>query len=180
MISISEALEIIEKQTGKLSIEKVNLAESIGRVINEEIRADMDLPPFNRSQIDGFAVRLKDLEMASGENPVKLKIIGESVAGKGFNCKIKKGETVRIMTGARVPDGADTVQKKELTREFQSANGENFVEILEAAKLQQNIVKQAGEIKRGEKVFENGDVVNEKMIASLASFGYAKVAVARK
>ncbi len=180
MISISKALEIIEKQVDKLSIEKIDLAESIGRVLAEEIRVDMDLPPFDRSQMDGFAVRLKDLEMVSGENPVKLKIIGESVAGKGFNGKIKKGETVRIMTGARVPDGANTIQKKELTREFQSSNGESFVEILEGAKLQQNIVRQAGEIKRGEKVFEKGEIINDKMIASLASFGYAKVAVARK
>ncbi len=74
----------------------------------------MDLPPFDRSQMDGFAVKNEDVKNA----PVKLKIIGESVAGIGFDGEMKTGEAVRIMTGARVPAGADSVQKVELTEEI--------------------------------------------------------------
>ncbi|MDQ3374724.1 MAG: molybdopterin molybdotransferase MoeA, partial [Acidobacteriota bacterium] len=144
------------------------------------IRADMDLPPFNRSQMDGLAVRAKDVEEASEKNPVKLKIIGEAVAGKGFDGKIKKDEATRIMTGARVPDGANSVQKKELTRELLSENGESFVEIFEAAKFKQNIINQAEEIKKGKKIFDKGEIINAQMIALLASFGYAKVKVSKK
>ena len=180
MIPISEALKIIKRETFALSSETIDLENSVGHVLVKKISADMDLPPFNRSQMDGFAVRTKDVEDASEKNPVKLKIIGESVAGKGFNGEIKKGEAVRIMTGARVPDGAESVQKKELTRELPDENGESFVEILEAAKLKQNVVNRAEEIEKGKKVFGKGEIINAQMIAPLASFGYAKVKVSKK
>jgi molybdopterin molybdotransferase len=172
MIFVSEALEIIKNQASALATEKIDLAESIGRVLAEEIFADMDLPPFDRSQMDGFAVKSVDTENV----PSKLKIIGESVAGKGFDAEIKNGETVRIMTGARVPDGADAVQKVENTR----AAANDFVEILETAKPKQNMVKRAGEIKNGERIFRAGERVTENMIASIASFGCAKVEVGQK
>jgi molybdenum cofactor synthesis domain-containing protein len=171
MIPISEALEIIKRETFRLEAETVDLEKSVGRVLAEEIRADTDLPPFDRSQMDGFAVRLEDAKNA----PVKLKIVGESVAGKGFSGEIKNGEAVRIMTGAPVPKGADAVQKVELTEETGG-----FVTILEAAKEKQNIIRRAEEIEKGAKVFSAGEIVTENMIASLASFGYAKVKVAQR
>ncbi len=171
MILISEALKIISRETFALKSEKIDLENSIGRVLAENVKADMNLPPFNRSQMDGFAVNTSDVENA----PVKLKIIGESVAGKGFDRQINSGETVRIMTGARVPEGADAVQKVELTEE---KNG--FVTITEKTKLQQNINAFASEIKKGERIFERGEVVTENMMAAIASFGYAKLEVFKK
>ncbi len=171
MISIFEAKKIIERETFSLDAETIDLENSIGRVLAENIRADMDLPPFDRSQMDGFAVRSDDTKNA----PVKLKIIGESVAGKGFDHKMKAGEAVRIMTGARVPAGANAVQKVEVTKE-----NDGFVEILESTKPTQNINKLASEIKKGTKVFAKGEVVNERMIAAIASFGYAKLKVFQK
>src|SRR5687767_13318378 len=165
MISISEAIKIIERETYALPAETIGLEASIGRILAENIEADMDLPPFNRSQMDGYAVRAGDTQNA----PVKLKIIGESVAGFGFDRQIKSGEAVRIMTGARVPEGADSVQKVELTRE-----NDGFIEILEPTKLAQNINQFASEIKKGSKVFARGELINEQMIAALASFGYAE------
>ncbi|HEY0051118.1 MAG TPA: molybdopterin molybdotransferase MoeA, partial [Pyrinomonadaceae bacterium] len=107
--------------------------------------------------------------------PVKLKIVGEAVAGRGFDGKIKKGEAIRIMTGAPVPKGADAVQKVELTKE----NG-GFIEILEATKEKQNIIRRAEEIEKGAKVFSAGEIITENMIAALASFGYAKVKAGAK
>ena len=166
MITISEALEIINNETVLLKGETVKLSEINGRILAEDILADMDLPPFDRSQMDGFAVKNADVKNA----PVKLKISGESVAGKGWNEKLTSGEAIRIMTGAPVPKGADSVQKVELSRE---TNG--FIEILEATKENQNIVLQAHEIKSGEKVFGIGETVTKNIIAVLASFGYAKV-----
>jgi molybdenum cofactor synthesis domain-containing protein len=172
MIPVSEAIKIIKRETFSLETETIDLSESISRVLREEIFADMDLPPFDRSQMDGFAVKSEDTDLL----PAKLKIIGESVAGRGFDGEIKKGETVRIMTGARVPVGADAVQIVETTR----AATENFVEILETAKPKQNIVARAAEIKNGDKIFSAGEQITENMIASLASFGYAKIKVSRK
>jgi molybdopterin molybdotransferase len=171
MIPISEALAIIKRETFRLEAETINLEKSVGRVLAEEIRADMDLPPFDRSQMDGFAVRAKDTKNA----PVKLKIIGEAVAGRGFDGEVKKGEAVRIMTGAPLTKGADAVQKVELTRET-----DGFIEILEAPKEKQNIIRRAEEIEKGAKVFSPGELITANMIASLASFGYAEVKVGAK
>lgn len=176
MISISEALKIIESKIFTLDDETIELNDSIGRILAENIKADMDLPPFDRSQMDGFAVRAKDFGAADEKNPVKLKIIGESAAGKGFDGKIEKGETVRIMTGARVPQGANSVQKKEVTSE----TGDGFVEIFEPPEKNQNIVSQAAEIEKGAKVSAKGERIDEKAIAVLASFGYSKVKVFKR
>ncbi len=180
MISISEAIEIIERETFSLEAETVDLADSVGRVLAEDVCADTDLPPFDRSQMDGFAVRLKDVGSAGEKNPAKLKIVGESVAGKGFDGEINKNEAVRIMTGARVAGGADSVQKKELARELKNETGESFVEIFEATKLLQNVVSKGAEIEAGKKVFDKGEMVSAQMAAPLASFGYAKLKVYKK
>ena len=105
MIPISKALEIIRRETFPLESETAHLSQIVGRVLAEEIRADMNLPPFDRSQMDGFAVKKEDTKNA----PVKLKIVGESVAGRGWHNQLNSGEAVRIMTGAPVPEGADSV-----------------------------------------------------------------------
>ena len=171
MIPILEAVKIIRRETSLLESEKIDLEDSIGRILAENIKADMSLPPFDRSQMDGFAVKSEDTK----NPPAHLVIIGESVAGNGFDRKLKTREAVRIMTGARVPEGADAVQKVELTKE-----NYGFVEILETTKPLQNINKFASEIKKGAKVFAKGEVINEQMVAALASFGYAKIKVFQK
>jgi molybdopterin molybdotransferase len=171
MIPISEAISIINRETFPLEAESVALSNVCGRIFAEDIFADSDLPPFNRSQMDGFAVKSVDVK----NFPVKLKIVGESVAGKRWDGKLNNGEAVRIMTGAALPISADSVQKVEVTKEF-----DGFIEILESTKIGQFFVEQASEITKGEKVFDRGEIVNEKMIASLASFGYANVKVAKR
>ncbi len=171
MIPISEALKIIKSETSSLLTETIDLSNSIGRILAQSVKADMDLPPFDRSQMDGFAVKSNDTKNA----PVSLKISGESVAGKGFDGKLSAGEAVRIMTGARVPKGADSVQKVELTKEF-----DGFIEILEATKPNQNMVLRGQEVKKGAKIFEKGEIITEQKIAAIASFGYANVKVFQK
>jgi molybdenum cofactor synthesis domain-containing protein len=121
--------------------------------------------------MDGYAVIAKDTLNA----PSQLNIVGESAAGRGWHNKLNRGEAVRIMTGAPVPKGADAVQKVELTTE-----SDGIVTIFEHAKRGQNIVRRAAEIKRGKTISKTGEVVIENMIAALASFGYAKVKVARR
>jgi molybdopterin molybdotransferase len=172
MIPVSEALKIIERKTFSLDAEMVDLENSVGRVLAEEILTDMDLPPFDRSQMDGFAVKGEDTKIA----PVKLNIVGESIAGKGFDGNVKSGETVRIMTGARVPNGVDAVQKVENSREVSN----KLVEILVTTKPKQNIIKRGEEVKKGDIVFSEGEIIVENMIAAIASFGYAKVRVSKK
>jgi molybdenum cofactor synthesis domain-containing protein len=173
MIPVAEAINIVLEQTSALSTESVALSESTGRILAEDIVADTDLPPFDRAQMDGFAVRAADV----ANTPAQLKVVGESAAGAGWHQEMKAGEAVRIMTGAPVPVGADAVQQVELTRE---ANGAGTVEILETVETGRSIVKQAAEIKSGETVLRAGEEIKSETIATLASFGYAQVKVGRK
>lgn len=171
MIPVYEAIDIISRETPRLVSESVDLSAAIGRVLAENILADTDLPPFDRSQMDGYAVIAADTK----NTPVKLKIAGESAAGKGWHHKLTRGETVRIMTGAPVPAGADAVQKVEVTKEI----GE-YVEILEPTEKGKFIVAKGAEVKSGEVVIPVGAKVTENMIAVLAAFGYARVKVSRQ
>jgi len=170
MISVADAINIILDQTSSLHAESVALSDAMGRILAEDIIADTDLPPFDRAQMDGYAVRAADVE----HTPAHLRIVGESAAGAGWHHEMKAGEAVRIMTGAPVPHGADSVQQVELTREV---NGDGTVEILESVQPGRSIVRQAAEIKSGETVLRAAEDIDAQMIATLASFGYAQVKV---
>lgn len=173
MIPVSEAIQIVTAQTRALEPERIFLSDALGRFLAEDIIADTDLPPFDRAQMDGYAVRAADV----ANTPARLRIVGESAAGSGWHHEMKATEAVRIMTGAPVPAGADAVQQVELTREV---DGAEFVEILEPVASGRSIVRRASEIKAGETVLRAGDDINAAMIATLASFGYAEVKVGRR
>jgi molybdenum cofactor synthesis domain-containing protein len=174
MIPVPEAIRIIEEQTPRLPPETVALAQARGRVLAGDVIADTDLPPFDRAMMDGYAVRATDTEGASAGAPVRLRIAGEAAAGAGWRGELRAGEAVRIMTGAPVPMGADSVQQVEVTRETE---GGAFVEIERATTPSQFITKRATEITRGETVLRAGETINAAMMAALASFGYARVEV---
>ena len=173
MISVAEAVQIVRQQTKTLGTEKVDLPNALGRVLAQDVVADTDLPPFDRSQMDGYAVRAADTTSA----PVSLRIVGESAAGKGWHQQMNSGEAVRIMTGAPVPEGADSVQQVELTHELKDGT---VVELLAAVEPGRSIVKQGDEIKAGETVLRGGVTINAAMMAVLAAFGYAQVEVGER
>ena len=172
MISVAEAIRIVEAQTAILSSESVALADACQRFLAEDVIADSDLPPFDRSQMDGYAVRASDTENA----PVRLRIVGESAAGDGWHQEMKAGQAVRIMTGAPVPAGADSVQQVELTRDLSP----ELVEIQRAVQLGRSIVTRGSEVKQGATVLKAGEQINPAILATLASFGYANVKVGRR
>src|SRR5437660_2119266 len=124
MIPVADALQIVLDQTTSLPAESVALVDALGRILAEDIIADTDLPPFDRAQMDGYAVRADDVR----NTPARLRIVGESAAGAGWHHEMNSGQAVRIMTGAPVPKGADAVQQVELTRE----DGSDTVEIFES------------------------------------------------
>lgn len=173
MISVAEAIQIVKQQTRPLPVEQIELQKALGRVLAQDVIADTDLPPFDRSQMDGYAVRAEDAKAA----PVRLRIVGESAAGKGWHNRMEEGQAVRIMTGAPVPEGADSVQQVELTHELRDGT---VVELLESVECGRSIVKRGAEIKAGETVLTAGTIINAAMLAVLAAFGYAKVEVSRK
>jgi molybdopterin molybdotransferase len=169
MISVEEATEIIRANVSPLPVERVLLSESLGRVLAIDVIADSDLPPFNRAQMDGYAIRAADSLTTEG-----LKVVGESAAGKGWHNRLGPGEAVRIMTGAPVPEGADSVQRVEVTREESGV-----VTVFEPTKPGQFIVPHASEVKRGEVVCTAGQRITPAIMATLASFGYWEVPVRR-
>ena len=171
MIPIEEAISIVKRKTAAAGSEAVRLSDAVGRVLSQNIKADSDMPPFDRSQMDGYAMRAED----SMEAPVDLKLVGESAAGRGWHNRLSRGEAVRIMTGAPVPVGADSVQKIELTKETG-----DVVRILEPTEKGRYIVRKGSEIKKGARLFGRGTMINETMVASLAAFGYSRVDVAER
>jgi molybdenum cofactor synthesis domain-containing protein len=173
MISVAEAIQVVRQQTQALPTERVDLGQTLGRVLAADVVADTDLPPFDRAQMDGYAVRAQDVKDA----PARLRIVGESAAGRGWHHQLEEGQAVRIMTGAPVPAGADSVQQVELTHELKDAT---VVELLETVETGKSIVPRGAEIKTGEVVLRAGTTINAAMMAVLAAFGYAQVEVFRK
>jgi molybdenum cofactor synthesis domain-containing protein len=173
MISVAEAIQIVRQETAVLPSEQVKLPDALGRVLAEDVIADSDLPPFDRSQMDGYAVRAEDAKDA----PVRLRIVGESAAGRGWHQELAEGQAVRIMTGAPVPAGADSVQQVELTHELKDGT---VVELLESVETGKSIVKRGAEINSGEVVSRAGTMITPPIMAVLAAFGYATVAVYRR
>lgn len=172
MLSVADAIQIVKDQTQILPIEKLALAKASGRFLAEDVIADSDLPPFDRSQMDGYAVRAAETQNA----PVRLRIVGESAAGRGWHNTMRAGEAVRIMTGAPLPSGADSVQQVELTQDVEP----DLVEIQQPVPVGRSIVLRGTEVKRGELVLNSGLHINAAIVAALASFGYSEVQVRRR
>lgn len=173
MISVAEAIQIVIDETNVLATERVQLPAALNRVLAQDILADSDMPPFDRAQMDGYAVHAADVANA----PARLRIVGESVAGKGWHQELATGEAVRIMTGAPVPKGADSVQQVELTHELKDGT---VVELLESVSEGKSIVKRGSEISEGEILLKPGTLINGAMMAVLAAFGYSTVEVGKR
>ena len=124
-------------------IEEVNIEEARNRIIGEDIIAPINQPPFDRSPLDGYALRAEDIIGASKENPVKLKVVDEVFAGGYTHRNIGKQEAVRIMTGAKIPTGCDCVIRQESTD-----YGMEKVEIYEEVKHHQNYCFEGEDIKK--------------------------------
>ena len=111
LLSVAEALARVTQGLEPLESERVKLEQARGRVLAEDIAAHLTQPPFDASAMDGYAVRAADVATL----PATLRLIGEALAGRGFDGEVKQGEAVRIFTGAPVPKGADTVVIQENT-----------------------------------------------------------------
>lgn len=155
--------------------EVVNIEKARGRFIGENIVAPINQPPFDRSPLDGYALKSEDTFGASKENPMKLKVIDEVFAGGYTDKEVGKNEAVRIMTGAKLPKGCDCVIRQESTD-----YGMDVVEIYEELKHHQNYCFEGEDIKKGSKLIEAGEKLSHIHIGIIASMGYEKVTVMRK
>jgi molybdopterin molybdotransferase len=169
MISVDRALEIVLEHAVPLPSEETPLAEAWGRVLAEDVATDHDFPPFDRSAMDGFALRSGD----AGFAPVALSVVGQVRAGQWPTRALETGQAIEIMTGAPLPPGADSVQQVEKTRRL----SEGWVEILAAVEPGLNVAPRGSEIKAGEKVLTAGDRIDPATVGVLAAAGKTRVRV---
>ncbi len=168
MISIGEALRIVEGNSVRVGDEKVALEKAAGRVLAEDVRADTDMPPFNKSAMDGFACRQEDLGS-------RLRITETIKAGDMPQGQTGPGQCARIMTGARVPDGADCVIMVEHT----SDDGEGHIRFT-GAKTAVNIAFKGEDLKEGSVALQKGTLLRPQHIAVLAAAGCTSPVVSRQ
>lgn len=173
MIPVEKALEIVLAHTPSLPSEEVTLTESLGRVLAEDVRSDVDMPPFDRSAMDGFAVRAADAAQAAAV----LEVVGQIRAGQYPDRVLEPGQAVQVMTGAPVPLGATAVQPVEKTRIL---DGGRRVEILSSVEPGAHIARQGSEVRAGDLVLARGDSIDPAMVAVLAAVGRGRLRVTRR
>lgn len=166
LISYQEALSRVLDQVPIPEVEVVPLARSLGRVLATPARADMAMPPFEKSFMDGYALRSQDVQSV----PTLLEIVGKVAAGSAQLPRIGRNQAVQIMTGAPVPEAADAVQMVEKTR-----REGHRVEILERVGTGQHVALRGSEVEEGQIVVEKGQRIGPQEIAVLASFGFSEV-----
>ncbi len=172
MIAVEEALRLILELIPRMGKEHVQLLQSQGRVLAESIRAPRNIPPWNNSAMDGYAVRWQDIQTASHAHPTRLKVLADLPAGQVFKGDVGPREAVRIMTGAPVPPGADTVIPVEDTEKADA-----WVTIFANPAKGKNI-RQAGEdVRSGQMALEEGTVLRPPHMGLLASFQRSAVYV---
>ena len=170
MIPVEKALEIVLAHTPSLPVEDVQLNHALGRVLAENVRSDVDMPPFDRSAMDGYAVRAGDTSGA----PVVLDVMGQVRAGQFPDRGLEPGKAIQVMTGAPVPAGATAVQPVEKTRPLE---GGRRVEILEPVVPGAHIARQGTEVRAGEVVLGLGQTLDPASIGVLAAAGKGRLRV---
>ena len=177
MISVEEALERILAQIAALEEVQVPLSTAQGLVLAQDIIAHDDIPPFANSAMDGFALRSQDTHPHNGVAP-RLRVTGGVAAGYVADHAIEEGTAMRVMTGAPIPPGADSVIQIELTN--YDGPESTWVEVQEEV-LPQNNVRPAGEdMRKGQVIMQRGAEIGSWEIGVLATLGYAHVPVVRR
>lgn len=174
-IQVAEAIQLVMGNIPKLESEIVPLEQTYGRILAEPIIAKHDVPSFDRSPYDGFAVRSEDTVDASGDNRIPFTVIGEIGAGHVADRGIGKREAYRIMTGAQIPENADAIVMLE-----QTVEGEGSFTIRKPFSSGENFSYKGEDAKKGEVLIEAGTLVHPGTVALLATFGYAEVEVTRR
>jgi molybdopterin molybdotransferase len=183
MIPVEEALDKILANVSTLEPETKPILECLGQVLSEDVYSDVTIPPTDNSAMDGYAVQWESVEGANDQNPAIVKIIGEVAAGYIFEGKVAPGTAVRIMTGAPVPAGADTVVQFEHTDEEDRKNmarSSDEIGILRVSEKGKNIRGAGEDVKKGDVVLMKGMVLRPQEIGVLASLGYAEASVIRR
>jgi len=172
-LSFEQALERIQQSISPIKGKKnVTIREAAGHILAEDVTSPLDVPPFINSAMDGYAISSNDIP-ASGN--ISLKVIGKSFAGCPFDGKLQSGEAVRIMTGAVVPGGADTV----VMQEHAEVDGDS-IKIGSEHKPKQNVRNPGDDFFKGDTIIKAGERLSPAKLGLLASVGVVEFKVARK
>lgn len=169
LLPVEDALKRVMAAFTPLAAETVPLSEALGRTTADDIKANLTQPPFDASAMDGYAVLAEDGEAT-------LDLIGEAPAGKSFSGTVKKGQAVRIFTGAPLPDGADTVVMQENTER----PDEGHVHIVKAADKGRNIRLSGNDFRAGETLVIKGTVINARHMGLLAAANVPTLSVSKR
>ena len=175
MLTVPEASARILEHITPLSVERVPLLDALGRVLAEPVLAPMTLPAWDNSAMDGYAVRGADIDAATADRPVRLRVLETVAAGQFATQPVGAGEATRIMTGAPLPDGADTVVRVEDTD-----GGTTHVEVRDARDARRNIRPRGEDFNAGDALFDVGAPLGAAQLGILASVGRASVDVYRR
>jgi molybdopterin molybdotransferase len=175
MISVEKAYEIVLANCRPMALEKVGLLEALGRVIGEDVYARRDLPSFDNSAKDGYAVRAEDTKGACASKPVLLRVIETIAAGVIPRKTVGKGQAARIMTGAVLPRGANAVVCREDVDE-----SVEMVSVKRSVTAGRDVRLMGEDVQKGQRVIQAGSVLRPAHIGMLAALGRPFVAVYRR
>lgn len=175
LVLVGDALKIMFNSVGIVESEDVFIDDAVGRVLYEDIVSNRDVPPFDRAAMDGYAVRSIDVAGASYNNPIRLRVIGESRASKGFDGILGEFEAVRIDTGAPMPRGSDAVVMLEDT---EYCNG--YIDVYRSVSRYTNVSRRGEDVRRGTVLFRAGHLLHPFDVALIKNLGFFRVRVYRR
>jgi len=178
MLELEEARERILGVIPTLPAESIPVGTAVGRIIAEEVHAPIDLPGFDNSAMDGYAVRADDLKGASADAPVTLQLRGEIPAGVVMAGSVERGTCARIYTGSALPQGADAVVMQEDTRPVPGHPTE--IAFLDGIKPWENVRLRGEDVKREARLFSAGEVVRVGGAGLMAALGLKAIRVNRQ
>ncbi len=174
-LGLNEALKLTLDRLAPLPAEQVALMEAVDRVGVEALYARVDSPSVDASLKDGYAVASADLVGATPEEPVRLRLVGQAAAGVRADIRVESGATVRVLTGARIPPGADAV----LSEEFARAEGETVL-CYNTAEPGRNILPQGSDVSTAQPIVQAGQRLTPGMVGLLAAGGHSHIPVVRQ
>lgn len=178
VVAREDALKKLEGQFSipVFAVEEISISQALGRVLSEEIISPEDLPEFNRSTMDGFAVRSADTFGATEGRAAYLAVVGDSVMGSVPDRTLSKGEAMRIATGGALPKGSDAVVMIEYTHPVDATS----IEVVKPVAPLENVIQIGDDIRKGEAVLSRGHRVRPQDMSALASLGITRIKIFEK
>ena len=172
LTSLEDAIKALNNRIKLGPNEKIKIINALNRILANDIESNIDIPPFERSAMDGYAIKAEDTFGASPKNPKKIKLIGKIEIGEFSNCEIEKGEAIRISTGAAIPKGANAVIKIEDTE-----IDKDSITIYNSLVPGKNVSKKGEDIPKGTNILKSGTELKPEHIALLCALGFDKIEV---